>query len=188
MLRFVLEVRTRDSVSGCEWVDLHTVDAAVPGVEERLWDGGIGEAGFKIWRVVGVEVRDLSPEVKYAAPPAAGPTLTDDAVPLDSDILEAVAAVVYEAMLTAVGASAVKLHCRPAPPWVPRGNSLAQDAARDAARKILRMKPPAAGLTLTDLERWSVEEGRDALRGLGREIYADQLAGLLARAAKEGGR
>jgi hypothetical protein len=96
MLRFVLEVRTRDSVSGCEWVDLHTVDAAVPGVEERLRDGGIGEAGFKIWRVVGVEVRDSAAGISAVTavtrvqenPPfargevrrtdAAAPTLTDE--------------------------------------------------------------------------------------------------------------
>jgi len=118
---------------------------------------------------------------------SAGEAGTGDTRASDSAIVEAAAEVAYAAMLfdrkSINGRPGAPLV--PPPPWVPRGNSLAQDAARDAARKILAMKPPAAGLTLTDMERWSVEEGRDALRGLGREIYADQLAGLLARAAKE---
>ena len=96
----------------------------------------------------------------YATPPAPGVTLTDDAVPLDSDILDAVVKVVYEAMLFDRG----RLHCRPAPPWVRGGNSLAQDEARDAAREILAMVPPAASVTLTDAEREVLREYADIVR------------------------
>jgi len=131
-----------------------------------------------------------------AAPPAAGVTLTAVAVPLDSDILEAVAKVVYEAMLFDSG----PLHCRPAPPWVHGGNSLAQDEARDAARNILAMVPPAAGPTLTDAEREAVARLCNTVEeytgmgihedGFGVDWKGDLAAvdvgrGLLARAAKE---
>lgn len=64
--------------------------------------------------------------------------------------VEAVAEVVYEAMRF----DRNQQHCRPAPPWAAGANSLAQEEARDAARKILSVvQPPAAGVTLTDAER-----------------------------------
>jgi hypothetical protein len=44
-----------------------------------------------------------------------------------------------------------------APPWVPGGNSLGQDEARAAARKILAMTPPAGSVRLTDDERRELE-------------------------------
>jgi len=112
---------------------------------------------------------------------SAGEAGTGDTRASDSAMVEAAAEVVYAAMLFerksingCPGAPWVS-----APPWVPGGNSLAQDEARAAARKILAMAPPAAGVTLTDIERWPVEEGRDALRCLGRHTYDEQLGGLL---------
>jgi len=74
-----------------------------------------------------------------------------------SAIVEAAAEVVYAAMLF----ERKSINGCPVDPWVPGGNSLAQDAARDAARKILDMKPPAAGPTLTDEERLLISCARD---------------------------
>jgi len=68
--------------------------------------------------------------------------------------VEAVAEVVYDTMMFNSG----RLDCRPAPPWVHGGNSLAQDEARDAARKILAMVPPAPGVTLTDVDSGRIKD------------------------------
>jgi len=71
-------------------------------------------------------------------------------------VLETVAEAVYEAML--FDRSSINCHSAPpssplvpAPPWVPGGNSLAQEEARNAARKILafvHQGPPGDGWRL----------------------------------------
>jgi hypothetical protein len=126
--------------------------------------------------------RAAAQKILAITPPAVGVTLTDDAVPLDSDILEAVAKVVYEAML----AAASTFDRRPAPPWVHGGNSLAQDEARDAARKILAMVPPAPGPTLTDAQREVLITVRDIYSCAGDDScdrIAATIDGLLAQTA-----
>jgi len=45
-----------------------------------------------------------------------------------------------------------------------------------------RLRAEVASVTLTDVERWAVEEGRAAMRCLGWTTYPDVLSDLLARA------
>lgn len=57
MLRFILIRKHRHSLSGAEWQEHVTLDAACPDLEAAIRSGGMGETGYEVTQLVGVECR-----------------------------------------------------------------------------------------------------------------------------------
>lgn len=68
MLRAIFRHKRRDAVSGAEWESLFTMDFENHAIEHKLRTGGMGEQGYEINELVGIETLDAQ-ESKHVSVP-----------------------------------------------------------------------------------------------------------------------
>lgn len=61
MIRFIVEKKFRDRLSGAEWIGHVTVDADVPPLESAL-GGGLDVDAYEVSTLIGAEIRSAPGE------------------------------------------------------------------------------------------------------------------------------
>lgn len=64
MLRFIIETKWKETVSGAEGSGMHTIDHDFPELERELTKGGYGEGSYLVAELIGVEVLEKAAEGK----------------------------------------------------------------------------------------------------------------------------